>query len=59
LAATLQRGQLQHVVAAHLSRTSNRPELALQALQEALLGSTQLSVADAAGASAWISPAGG
>ncbi len=59
LAATLQRGQLQHVVAAHLSRTSNRPELALQALQEALLGSTQVSVADAAGASAWISPAGG
>lgn len=47
--------QLQHVVAAHLSRQNNRPDLALTALR-GVLGSapTQLVVADAAQGCAWL-----
>lgn len=56
LVTRLQRGQLQHVVAAHLSRTSNRPDLAERALEDALAGSAQVSVADASEGSSWISP---
>jgi len=46
---------LRHVVAAHLSRQNNRPELAQAALRGAL-GSApvQLGVADAAEGCAWI-----
>ncbi len=46
---------LRHVVAAHLSRQNNRPELALAALSAALgTGRTQLSVADAATGCPWV-----
>jgi phosphoribosyl 1,2-cyclic phosphodiesterase len=46
---------LRHVLAAHLSRQNNRPELALDALRGALGGANiELSVADAAAGSAWI-----
>jgi phosphoribosyl 1,2-cyclic phosphodiesterase len=46
---------LRHVVAAHLSRQNNRPELALAALQGALgPAATQLTVADAALGCDWI-----
>jgi len=46
---------LRHVVAAHLSRQNNRPELALAALRGALgTNGTQTSVADAAEGCAWI-----
>lgn len=58
LAAALQGGALQHVVAAHLSRTSNRPELASQTLQNAVAGWAQVSVADAVTGTAWIGPEG-
>ena len=46
---------LRHVVAAHLSRQNNRPELALTALR-AVLGAaaTQLCAADAALGCAWV-----
>lgn len=58
LAAALKTGPLQHVVAAHLSRTSNRPELAAQALRKALGGKADVSVADAIEGSAWIEAQG-
>jgi phosphoribosyl 1,2-cyclic phosphodiesterase len=47
---------LRHVVAAHLSRQNNHPELALAALHGALgaVSTTRLSVADAAEGCAWI-----
>jgi phosphoribosyl 1,2-cyclic phosphodiesterase len=46
---------LRHVVAAHLSRQNNRPELALAALQGALgAAATRLSVADASFGCPWI-----
>ena len=46
---------LRHVVAAHLSRQNNRPELALSALRGALgTASTQLTAADAEQGCAWI-----
>jgi phosphoribosyl 1,2-cyclic phosphodiesterase len=46
---------LRHVVAAHLSRHNNRPELALAALSGALgAARTQLAVADAVHGCAWI-----
>ena len=46
---------LRHVVAAHLSRQNNRPELAQGALRGALgAATTQLGVADAAEGCAWI-----
>ena len=46
---------LRYVLAAHLSQQNNRPELALAALRGALRGAnTELSVADAATGSAWI-----
>ena len=46
---------LRHVVAAHLSRQNNRPEMALAALGAALgTAQTQLSVADAADGCPWV-----
>ena len=46
---------LRHVVAAHLSRQNNRPEMALAALGAALgTAQTQLSVADAASGCPWV-----
>jgi phosphoribosyl 1,2-cyclic phosphodiesterase len=46
---------LRHVVAAHLSRQNNRPEIALAALGAALgTAQTQLSVADAASGCPWV-----
>ncbi len=46
---------LRHVVAAHLSRQNNRPELAVAALRAALgAAQTQLSVADAATGCPWV-----
>ncbi len=46
---------LRHVVAAHLSRQNNRPEMAIAALCSALgTAPTQLSVADAATGCPWV-----
>ena len=46
---------LRHVVAAHLSRQNNRPELALTALSRSLgSAATQITVADATTGCAWI-----
>lgn len=47
LLASLDNGRLRHIVAAHLSRTNNRPELARAALAEALgCGPEWIAVAD-------------
>jgi phosphoribosyl 1,2-cyclic phosphodiesterase len=54
LAGELQRGQLQHIVAAHLSQHNNRPELAEQALRACVGPSTPLSVAQAQSGTPWI-----
>jgi phosphoribosyl 1,2-cyclic phosphodiesterase len=54
LAGELQRGQLQHIVAAHLSLTNNRPELAEQALRTAIGSSIALTVAHAHSGTPWI-----
>jgi phosphoribosyl 1,2-cyclic phosphodiesterase len=54
LAGELQRGQLQHIVAAHLSQHNNRPELAEQALRAFVGPSTPLSVAQAQSGTPWI-----
>lgn len=54
LAGELQRGQLQHIVAAHLSQRNNRPELAEQALRTAIGPSTPLSIAHAQSGTPWI-----
>lgn len=49
-------GDLQHVLAAHLSQQNNRPALAVAALRGALgsASATQITVADAAAGCAWI-----
>lgn len=54
LAGELQRGQLQHIVAAHLSQRNNRPELAEQALRASVDSSIPLTVADAQSGTPWI-----
>lgn len=55
LLAACRHGGLRHVVAAHLSRQNNRPEMALVALRAALdTAQTQLSVADAASGCPWV-----
>jgi phosphoribosyl 1,2-cyclic phosphodiesterase len=54
LAGELQRGQLRHIVAAHLSQRNNRPELAQQALRTAVGPETELSIAGAQSGTAWI-----
>ncbi len=54
LAGELQRGQLQHIVAAHLSQRNNRPDLAEQALRASVDSSTPLTVADAQSGTPWI-----
>jgi phosphoribosyl 1,2-cyclic phosphodiesterase len=54
VAGPLQRGQLQHIVAAHLSQHNNRPELAEQALRACVGPSTPLSVAQAQSGTPWI-----
>jgi phosphoribosyl 1,2-cyclic phosphodiesterase len=52
---TCRHDDLRHVVAAHLSRQNNRPELAVAALRGALgKAPTQITVADAASGCAWI-----
>lgn len=57
IAGMIQKGQLEQVVAAHLSRSNNRAALALSALERALGSSTELSVADAEMGTDWIDPA--
>jgi len=54
LLSTLDCSRLQHVLAAHLSETNNRPELARAALSRAL-GCTQdwIGIAEQYGGSAW------
>jgi len=54
LLSTLDRSRLQHVLAAHLSETNNRPELARAALARAL-GCTQdwIGIAEQQGGSPW------
>ena len=55
LLAALDRSRLRHVVAAHLSETNNRPELATTALAR-VLGCTpaEIVVAEQAGGFGWL-----
>lgn len=54
LLATLDRSRLQHLVAVHLSQQNNSPELARQALAEAIgCGTSWIAVADQAAGLAW------
>ena len=54
-ARQLQAFGLRQVVAAHLSETNNRPELARHALGQALEGgAVDIHVADAANGCAWL-----
>jgi len=48
-------GALRQVVAAHLSEQNNRPELARQALADALGAGAEIHVADGPSGSAWLS----
>lgn len=55
LLAALDRSRLRHVVAAHLSQTNNRPELATAALAHVLgCASAEIVVADQAGGFGWL-----
>jgi phosphoribosyl 1,2-cyclic phosphodiesterase len=55
IAKTLNHTGLTHVVAAHLSRQNNRPELAVAALAEALgRSATDIGVADQASGCGWM-----
>lgn len=54
IARTVAHGGLKQLVAAHLSQQNNRPELAHQAMTEALGSSTELVIADAGSGTAWL-----
>ncbi len=54
IASAIKHPKLLHLVAAHLSVQNNRPELALQAMSDALDGSTEIAAADASTGSRWI-----
>ena len=51
----LAAGALRQVVAAHLSEQNNRPELARQALTDALGTAVEVHLADGPSGSGWIS----
>lgn len=56
IAQAVHHSGLKHVVAAHLSEQNNRPELARQALSQALgCADADIAVADAAGSGGWFS----
>ena len=55
IARSVFHGGLKHLVAAHLSVQNNRPELASQAMSEALGSTTEIVIADAAVGTCWLS----
>lgn len=54
IARSVAHGGLKQLVAAHLSQQNNRPELARQAMQEALGNATEIMVADAGAGTHWL-----
>jgi phosphoribosyl 1,2-cyclic phosphodiesterase len=55
IARSVLHGRLKHLVAAHLSEQNNRPDLAHLAISDALGGTTELVIADAASGTRWLS----
>ena len=51
----LAAGRLRQVVATHLSEQNNKPELARQALADAVGSSAEIHVADGRSGSGWLS----
>ncbi|WP_341916124.1 MBL fold metallo-hydrolase [Polaromonas sp. YR568] len=54
IARSVAHGGLRQLVAAHLSQQNNRPELAHQAMTEALGSSAELVIADAGSGTPWL-----
>lgn len=54
IARSVGHGGLRHLVAAHLSQQNNRPELARQAMLDALGSAAEVVVADASAGTHWI-----
>lgn len=54
IARSVAHGGLRQLVAAHLSQQNNRPELARQAMLEALGSATEITVADAGAGTLWL-----
>ena len=54
IAGSVLHGRLKHLVAAHLSEQNNRPELAQQAMSDALGSASELTIADAASGTCWL-----
>jgi phosphoribosyl 1,2-cyclic phosphodiesterase len=54
IAGSVLHGRLKLLVAAHLSEQNNRPELAHQAMSDALGSATELVIADAASGTRWL-----
>jgi len=54
IARSLLHGGLKHLVAAHLSGQNNRPELARQAMSDALGSATEIVIADAGAGTRWL-----
>ncbi|MDP3708792.1 MAG: MBL fold metallo-hydrolase, partial [Polaromonas sp.] len=55
IAQSLAHEGLKHLVTAHLSEQNNRPELAYQAMSDALGSVTEVTLADAANGTRWLS----
>jgi phosphoribosyl 1,2-cyclic phosphodiesterase len=55
IAQSVAHGGLKHLVTAHLSEQNNRPELARQAMSEALGSLTEITIADAGTGTRWLS----
>lgn len=55
IAQSMAHGGLKHLVTAHLSEQNNRPELARQAMFEALGSVTEITIADAGTGTRWLS----
>lgn len=55
IAQSLAHEGLKHLVAAHLSEQNNRPELAHQAMSDALGSATEVTLSNAANGSRWLS----
>lgn len=54
IAGSVLHGRLKHLVAAHLSAQNNRPELAQKAMSDALGSASELTIADAASGTGWL-----
>lgn len=54
IARSVLHGGLKHLVAAHLSGQNNRPELARQAMSDALGSATEIVIADAGAGTRWL-----